>query len=143
MTARQEKQVTHMRLMGESYVKISKSLSLPYSTIKSFCQRRNLGGRKNASKEKQKGTVFCACCGKEVPQTEHRKLKRFCSDACRMAWWKEHRHLISRKSVVTFRCAYCGKEFTDYSSTGRKFCCHECYIAYRFGGVGDEQRPVS
>lgn len=31
----------------------------------------------------------------------------------------------------TSKCIYCGKEFTNYSSSGGKFCCIECFSKYR------------
>ena len=43
--------------------------------------------------------------------------------------------LVKRKAVYTFTCPACGKEFTVYGNSHRKFCSHACYIAYRFGGV--------
>ncbi len=143
MTAKQEEQIRRMRQMGASYGKIAECLNLSCNTVKSFCQRRNLGGKTDKSANKQKDVILCAFCGKEVPQAEHRKLKKYCSDTCRMNWWKDHRHLIVRKSVTDFRCLYCGRVFMDYGSAKRKYCSHECYISYRFGGSDNEQRPVS
>ena len=33
--------------------------------------------------------------------------------------------------VKTSKCIYCGKEFVNYSSSGGKFCCIECFSKYR------------
>lgn len=129
MTATQKSQILHMRLMGSSYGQIAQDLGLSLNTIKSFCRRNNLGERKSEN------VIRCAYCGTEVMQTKHRKAKKFCSDSCRMHWWKEHRQMLNRKSRAAFRCLLCGGEFLDYRSTGRKYCSHACYIADRFGGA--------
>lgn len=34
----------------------------------------------------------------------------------------------------SFTCAECGKPFTAYGNSKRKYCCHTCYIAARFKG---------
>lgn len=131
MRAAQAVQISHMRRMGNSYGQIAESTGLPLNTVKSFCRRQGITA--------VDGVSLCACCGVEVEQTEHRKVKRFCSDACRASWWREHRHMMSRRSEAIIHCLHCGREFTDYASVQRKYCCHECYIKARFGGADDEQ----
>lgn len=37
---------------------------------------------------------------------------------------------MKRKAVYTYTCPACGKEFTVYGNSHRKFCSHACYIAY-------------
>lgn len=139
MTSRQEEQITHLRLMRKSYGAIAESLNLSVNTVKSFCQRNSLGGRNRV--DGQQEISRCDYCGKAVEQTAHRKRKRFCSDACRMKWWREHRVLINRKTVTVI-CHNCGKEFSDYETAGRKYCCHECYVADRFNRASDERGAV-
>lgn len=138
MNAKCEEQISHLRRMGESYGKIAEKLGISANTVKSYCQRHKLGGKMNA----QISVMPCPCCGGNVSQAEHHKTKRFCSDACRAKWWSKHRHLIDRCSAVSFCCRNCGKEFIDYKSTERKYCCHECYIADRFGNTNNECRAV-
>lgn len=128
MRAAQAEQVTHMRLMGNSYGRIADELGLPLNTVKSFCRRKGI--------VTEDGVSRCEYCGAEVKQTEHRKRKRFCSDTCRTRWWSAHRHLLHRASRVALHCLNCGREFTDYATAGRKYCSHECYINTRFGGAG-------
>lgn len=53
-----------------------KKLGISINTVKSYCRRNNV----NKS--------VCKNCGKVVEQTLGRKEKKFCGDACRMAWWK-------------------------------------------------------
>jgi len=76
----------------------------------------------------------CPCCGAEVRQNPGRKVKRFCSDKCRNAWWNSRLEQVDRKAHYKFVCACCKKPFTAYGNAGRKYCSHECYIKDRFGG---------
>ena len=80
-------------------------------------------------------TSVCEQCGKPIEQNTGRKRKRFCCDACRNKWWNAHLELVKRKAVYNYTCPACGKKFTVYGNSHRKFCSHACYIAYRFGGV--------
>lgn len=130
MRAIQAEQISHMRRMGNSYGRIAESLGVSLNTVKSFCRRKGIIAESGVSR--------CEWCGSEVKQTEHRKTKRFCSDACRTKWWSAHRHLLNSTSQVMLRCLYCGREFVDYATAGRKYCCHECYIKARFGGASDD-----
>lgn len=117
MRTAQAEQISHMRRMGNSYGQIADSLGLPLNTVKSFCRRRCITA--------ESGVSLCECCGVEVKQTEHRKVKRFCSDTCRTKWWSAHQHLFSRTSRVPIHCQYCGRKFTDYATAGRKYCSHD------------------
>lgn len=110
-----------------SYVEIGRRLDLSKDTVATFCRRNGLGN--NA-----KHTLFCKNCGKPIQVTPHRKPKKFCSDACRTAWWNSHPECVNRKAIYHFVCACCGKNFTAYGNRGRKYCSHACYIAHRFGG---------
>lgn len=130
MRAAQAEQISHMRRMGNSYGQIAESLGVPLNTVKSFCRRKGI--------MPESGVSHCEWCGSDVEQTEHRKPKRFCSDTCRTRWWSAHRHLLSSTSQVAIRCLHCGREFMDYATTGRKYCCHACYVKARFGGVDDD-----
>ncbi|UEA73369.1 RNA polymerase subunit sigma-70 [Acidaminococcus fermentans DSM 20731] len=112
---------------GAGYGSIATELGISINTVKSFCRRNSLTAPKT-------GTV-CEECGKPITQNPGRKRKRFCSDACRNKWWNNHLNLVRRKANYTFTCPACGKEFMVYGDSHRKFCSHDCYIAYRFRGV--------
>jgi endogenous inhibitor of DNA gyrase (YacG/DUF329 family) len=73
-----------------------------------------------------------------VAQNSGRKEKKFCSDKCRMTWWNRHLDKVKRKAVYEYICPHCGKPFTVYGNSHRKYCSHECYVADRFGGGQDE-----
>ena len=97
------------------------------NTVKSFCRRHSLAA--------STAGAVCEQCGKPIEQNPGRKRKRFCCDVCRNKWWNAHLELVKRKAVYTYTCPACGKKFTVYGNSHRKFCSHACYIAYRFGGV--------
>ena len=68
---------------------------------------------------------------------EGKKPKRFCSSRCRNKWWNSNLDKVNKKANYEFTCVRCHKTFTAYGNKGRKYCCHECYIADRFGGKHD------
>ncbi len=109
---------------GVPYAEIAEILSLPLNTVKSYCKRHDLGGRRERVSE---NIFLCLQCGAGVPQTPHRKVKKFCSDQCRNLWWKSHTTEIHRKSEQIFICPVCKAEFSAYSSLNRKYCSRACY----------------
>lgn len=131
MNDTQREQIRCLRNEGSSYSQISQTLGISESTIKTFCRRSGLGGCKVVTVEITK--KLCACCGKPVVQLSGRKMKKFCSDKCRMTWWNSHLDKVTRKANYEFICPNCKKPFTAYGNKNRKYCCHECYVADRFG----------
>jgi endogenous inhibitor of DNA gyrase (YacG/DUF329 family) len=130
------KDISRMRAEGLSYAKIASALDASANTIKSICQRNGLGGRTSAL---EKDLTVCQQCGLPIAQQPGRKARRFCSDTCRLAWWKVHPECVSRKAVYTRVCGHCGRTFESYGNKARKFCSHSCYVAHRFGKAsGDE-----
>lgn len=127
MTGEQKQQIIVLRRDGAGYGRIAARLQISINTVKSFCRRHGLVAKSADS--------VCEQCGKPIEQNPGRKRKRFCCDACRNKWWNAHLELVKRKAVYTYTCPTCGKEFTVYGNSHRKFCSHACYIAYRFGGV--------
>ena len=73
----------------------------------------------------------CLECGEAIYQNPKGRKKRFCSDACRLRWWHEHRDMS--KTAKETKCAACGREFV--TDRVQKYCSHACYIAARFGGA--------
>ena len=126
MTNQQKEQIRTMRLQGAGYIKIGKALGISDNTVRSFCRRNGLG-------ENAKNTLSCKQCGKLIKIIPKQKPKKFCSDSCRNAWWKDHQECITRKAVYEYTCSCCGKPFTAYGNNHRKYCSHSCYIADRFG----------
>jgi endogenous inhibitor of DNA gyrase (YacG/DUF329 family) len=122
MNTAQKEQIRQMRMNGMTYGKVAIQLGLSTNTVKSYCQRNHLGGRKTVHEKNG-----CKQCGKEIQQTPHRKEKKFCSDKCRIDWWNAHPEKIQHRSVQTFICPVCGIYFTAYSSKNRKYCSRICY----------------
>ena len=74
----------------------------------------------------------CQYCGGqfEYSRGSGGQRRKYCSDACRLAYWREHRHLIQHKAVRRVACQHCGKEFEDCGNRPRKYCSRECYTKH-------------
>ena len=138
MTPDEKSRLTALRKAGRSYTEIADVLGISKNTVKTFCRRNGLSPEVEIIPEEIVSVSttdrFCPHCGKPVIQTQGRKEKKFCSDVCRTRWWNSHLSLVNRKAVYEFSCPTCGSAFTAYGNRHRKYCCHECYIADRFGG---------
>ena len=138
MTDQQKTQVKRLREEGVGYSRIASLLALSDNTVKAYCRRNGLGGKVGIEQRNKEPENICKNCGLPVMQYPGRKEKKFCSDACRMKWWKDRPELVNRKAVYEFDCPQCKKHFTAYGNAHRKYCSHKCYIAARFGGGKDE-----
>lgn len=143
MTNEQKSKITRLRTDGYGYMKIAQMLGVSENTVKSYCRRNNLIGRATealprAQVSSKDGIHLCLSCGVSVKQNQGRKAKKFCSDKCRMKWWNNNLDKVKRKAIYEYICPHCGKPFTVYGNSHRKYCCHECYVADRFGGGQDE-----
>jgi endogenous inhibitor of DNA gyrase (YacG/DUF329 family) len=136
MNTEQKTKIASLRREGFGYERIAQAVGLTKNTVKSWCRRNNLSGvaMSAAGKTPELIPLFCPTCGKKIDQTPGKRQKRFCSDKCRMTWWNSHQDQITRKAVYSYTCAHCGKPFTAYGNSHRKYCSHACYIADRFGG---------
>ena len=134
MTLEQKERVKKLRNENQSYGTIAGSIGLSISAVKGYCQRNGLSG-KRARTEKasaEECPYICFGCGKPIVQREGAKQRKFCSSACRQAWWNAHPEKVNRKAVYQFTCASCGKQFTAYGNRNRKYCSHDCYIRDRY-----------
>ena len=139
MTRDQQEEIRRLRDCGEGYKRIAAMLGLSVNTVKSFCQRDNVKqetGRPDdttakscvyTSRENVTGESFCPRCGKPIAQIPGRRERLYCSDACRMGYWRN----LARPVGGIRRCAGCGKVLLGHDRS-RKYCCHACYIAHRF-----------
>ena len=128
MKPEQKRMIEELRNSGCGYKEISEQLQISINTVKSYCKRHELTwmGKRNS------GSVrFCLQCGNEIKQEQHRKTKKFCSDRCRMIWWREHSSLLRTPSKQTFICPVCREAFAAYSSTKQKYCSRLCYARSR------------
>jgi endogenous inhibitor of DNA gyrase (YacG/DUF329 family) len=129
MTDLEKERIAVLRSRGESYARIAETLGISENTIKSYCRRNGIG---IAIKAEQPATTgVCANCGGLLSHTEGAKPKRFCSDNCRMAWWKAHPEAVNRKAVYDFTCPVCGRAFSAYGNAHRKYCSRACSVAAR------------
>lgn len=123
MTTTEKQRVELFRNEGKSYSVIAAELGMSENTIKSYCRRNKI----NTTSTQINTTGVCTQCNSPITHTKGSKKKRFCSDACRMAWWKSHPEVISRKAVYQFICLSCGASFESYGNASRKYCSRACY----------------
>ena len=127
--------IAQHRRQGLGFAEIARKLGMSVNTVKSYCQRN---GIKPAGKTAVQSGSTCRQCGYTLEHTPGRKKKQFCSDACRLCWWHDHREMS--KTAIGAKCAACGREFV--TDRAQKYCSHACYIAARFGGAhGHETYP--
>ena len=129
MTNEQKMLITSLRAAGFGYKRIADRVGVSVNTIKSYCKRKP-----DNEEVISEDIDTCQNCGKPVMQTPGRKRKKFCSDECRRQWWNSHLDLVDRRAIYEYTCPACGKHFSAYGNSKRKYCSHECYIAHRFGG---------
>lgn len=135
MTDIQRMKIKELRLAGLGYKKIAQALSLSVNTVKSYCRKNNLAGVMATTPSSPADIkTFCKQCGKDLIQNPNQKTLLFCSKECRQTWWNAHPEMVNKKAIYSYLCPHCGKEFTAYGNSKRKYCTHSCYISYRFGG---------
>lgn len=128
MKPEQKRMIEELRNSGCGYKEISEQLQISINTVKSYCKRHEL----TRMEKRNSGSVrFCLQCGTEIKQEQHRKTKKFCSDRCRMIWWREHSSLLRTPSKQTYICPVCHEAFAAYSSTKQKYCSRLCYARSR------------
>ena len=131
MNSQEKSRIIELRQEGLGYKRIASELNISVNTIKSFCRNHHL-----TSKDFPK-PIKCKNCKKEIQQNRKRKSRVFCCETCKQKWWNEHRTSYKNTQLIDTICLSCGKSFKSYSKIQRKFCCHRCYVHYRFKG-GDE-----
>ena len=133
--------VLHFRMKGKSCVEIAELTGMPIEAVEDYSRMLGFPDgegilRLTAEDETwfsgaQKSTApgrCCPQCGKEVIRPPKGGRKKFCSDECRHRWKNEH-----QKAGVEITCAHCGRVFTVAKGRNVRYCCHECYIAERYG----------
>lgn len=135
----QKEQIKNLRREGLSYAEIARQVNVSRDAVISFCRRNGLQEiKKPISVVENDAADVCRECGKPLVQADGMKRRVFCSKECRTKWWKEHPNRLNRKAVYQFTCPHCGKPFSAYGNSKRKYCSHACYISDRFGGDADE-----
>lgn len=126
MTDQERSQIRSYQLDGLTPKQISELTGISQNTVKVHCHRYPVS---NADIADHKG--LCRYCGKPLIQTPHKKAKRYCSDKCRMAWWKENEASLNKKAFYRIVCQHCGSVFESYGKAGRKYCSRSCYALAR------------
>ena len=132
LTEADKEKIVKMRLDGKSYQQIATATGCSKSTVQSYLRRQGINVPPPVDYNKAM-YIYCLQCGAQLHQVEKTKRKKFCCDACRMAWWKEHQDEVNRK-MITRTCVFCGKEFEVSESSSKKYCSTDCYFKARFQG---------
>lgn len=125
MTKEERSLIVDLQKQGFGYRTIAAKLGLNLHSVKSYCARHPIN----------KNQKYCLQCGVPVEKLPHKKEKKFCSDKCRFAWWREHKDEMTRRSVTKLFCPVCGQSFEAYESSGRKYCSRACYGKAKTKGV--------
>ena len=121
MTEIQKRKITEMRRRACTYTEISDVMGISVGALKSFCRRYAVDTVSDV----------CLMCGQKLRQVPHKRKKKFCSDKCRLDWWRDNRDAMNRKAVYHFSCKQCGKEFECYGNSHRIYCSRRCYADAR------------
>lgn len=135
MTKAEMRRIHALQLQGLAYRRIAAELGLSVNTVKSYCQRHPVGTVLEKRAKSSPDNV-CKHCGSELSMTPGKRRRLFCSDDCRMAWWKKNRRQMQRKTYHTKLCQCCGREFSVYGKPSQKFCSRHCFADHRRKVVG-------
>ena len=126
----QKEKIRNLRREGMSYAKIAKQVDVSRDAVISFCRRNGLQEiKKPIPVVNTDAADVCRECGKPLIQVDGMKRRVFCSKECRVKWWKEHPERLNQKAVYQYTCPHCGKPFSAYGNSKRKYCSHACYIS--------------
>ena len=94
MTGQQLEQIAALRRKNYPYSFIGRELGLSPNTVKSVCRRKGFGatGLRKTKAEKLNAPI-CRYCHKII---DGRKGQNFCSEFCRIEWWKAWRKVIAK-----------------------------------------------
>lgn len=75
---------------------------------------------------------FCTNSGSEQKHQPSGKTDELRCEDCRGPVKRKPRTKNKQGPYYRFTCAHCGKPFTAYGNSKRKYCSHSCYILDRF-----------
>lgn len=130
MTERQAQQIQELRSRGQGYKAIASATGLSRDAVRYFCKSKGIEAADSKPGDR------CPSCGKPLEQPRTGRRKRFCSELCRRAWWKNHPSAVQHggNAVYHLTCVHCGKAFDSYGNSHRRYCCRGCYFSARFSG---------
>ena len=127
MTELQKGELFKLRLQGLGWECISAQLSVPSSTLKTYCYR-------NCLSDNDLGEISeCCFCHKPVAQKAKGRRRLFCNEKCRSAWRRVYHKL--KEPVYHHTCAGCGVSFDTVGNKSQRYCSMDCYRKNRFGGA--------
>ena len=91
MTDKEKQRIIELRNSGLGYGAIAMELGLSKNVVSSFCHRYNIEFNKPQDN-------FCKNCGNKLVMIPKHKTKIFCSNKCRIAWWKSHTSEMKRRN---------------------------------------------
>ena len=138
VTYKQGKQIQALRGRNLGYRAIAAQLGISRDTVRNYCVAHQLSGVRAGTDSKP--PKACLYCGAKLVQPSRGRKRKFCSDACCRKWWSENPQAIrqSPEALYESTCLNCGKTFTTYGNSHRRYCCHPCYIEHRFGSCASE-----
>lgn len=117
MTQEQIKVINQMKHAGAGARRIAKATGIPFETVKSYLRRH---------RDSPEDENHCRYCGAPIQSTPKCRPKKYCSDKCRLAWWKEHPERLNRKALYPKICVFCGQAFMAYGHINQKYCSRIC-----------------
>ena len=123
MTTKNLEAIQTLRKQNYSYASIARALGMNANTVKSLCLRNNIAtpSLPRKTKEEKINLTVCKRCGKPIDNPWHRVRKQFCSDRCRLAYWKSQQAAKEKAQKgldSPARQSYDGtKEVTAYGNT--------------------------
>lgn len=121
MTNEQIDRITYLQQSRKGYRTIAAELDLPVNSVKSWCRRHPINGLERGR---------CQQCGAPLNQIIGKRTRRFCSDACRLLWWKEHPEKKSHRIAYRHVCRFCGAEFIN-NRAAASYCNRACFARAR------------
>lgn len=100
MTTKNLEAIQTLRKQNYSYASIAKALGMNMNTVKSLCRRGGIETPDMPRKTKAEKQMLQVCkqCGSPISNEWHRRQKSFCSDKCRLIYWKSHKTLENKAS---------------------------------------------
>ena len=92
----------------------------------------------NAKRHYNVPVNICPECGDKVEQEGGPgRWRRFCSDGCRIEWWREYHKANPPEDEPAKECAMCGARLTG-KNRGKKYCSRFCYLLAADRGHSEE-----
>lgn len=144
-TALRKEQAKRLRSKGMGYGTIAAMTGLKKDAVRFACRDVAPGVEDGALADRMKDGEACLYCGSDLQQHAGAgRSRKFCSEECRRAYWKIHRHEGKRRerSVFTHICAFCGRTFEVYGRSPRKYCSRHCFMLHRNGTRPHKEEAV-